>query len=213
FLDEIGEMSLGLQAKLLRVLQEGTVRPVGGTQEKQVDVRIICATNRNLATQVERGAFRQDLYYRLMVFPIRLPPLRERPGDIPILAEHFLGRYTQEYRKAIAGFAQATLDALCSYSWPGNIRELENEVQRLVIQSEPEAFLTPEALSPQIRKVEGTLARIAPKKGTLAEMMEQVERWLLIEALRENDGNKTQTAKALGITREGLHKKLSKLGI
>jgi Nif-specific regulatory protein len=213
FLDEIGEMSLGLQAKLLRVLQEGTVRPVGGTQEKQVDVRIICATNRNLATQVERGAFRQDLYYRLMVFPIRLPPLRERPGDIPLLAEHFLARYTQEYRKAVAGFAQATLDALCSYAWPGNIRELENEVQRLVIQSEPEAFLEADALSPQIRKVEGTLARIAPKKGTLKDMVEQVERWLLAEALRDHGGNKTKTAETLGITREGLHKKLAKFGM
>jgi Nif-specific regulatory protein len=213
FLDEIGEMSLGLQAKLLRVLQEGTVRPIGGTQEKQVDVRIICATNRNLATQVERGAFRQDLFYRLMVFPIRLPPLRERPSDIPLLAEHFLLRYTQEYRKAIAGFAQAALDAFQSYSWPGNIRELENEVQRLVIQSEPEAFIEADALSPQVRKVEGTLARIAPKKGTLGDMMEQVERWLLAEALREHGGNKTQTAKTLGITREGLHKKLAKFGM
>src|SRR5262249_1718115 len=115
FLDEIGEMSLGLQAKLLRVLQEGTVRPVGGTQQRQVAVPIICPTNRNRATQVERNQFRQDLYYRLMVFPIRLPPLRERQGDIPLLAEHFLGRYTQEYRKAIAGFAQSALDALQSY--------------------------------------------------------------------------------------------------
>jgi transcriptional regulator with GAF, ATPase, and Fis domain len=213
FLDEIGEMSLGLQAKLLRALQEGTVRPVGSTQEKQVDVRIICATNRNLATEVEKGRFRQDLYYRLMVFPIRLPPLRERREDVPELADHFLRRYTQEYRKSISGFAQATLDAMTAYSWPGNIRELENEVQRLVIQSEPDAFLGPEHLSPQIRKVESTLSRIAPKKGTLKDMMDQVERWLLQEALREHGGNKTKTAETLGITREGLHKKLSKFGL
>jgi transcriptional regulator with GAF, ATPase, and Fis domain len=213
FLDEIGEMSLGLQAKLLRVLQEGTVRPVGGTQEKQVDVRIICATNRNLATEVERNAFRQDLYYRLMVFPIRLPALRERQGDIPLLCEHFLRRYTQEYRKSVAGFSQAAMDLLCAYNWPGNIRELENEVQRLVIQSEPDAFVEPEALSPQIRKIEGTLARIAPKKGTLKDMVDQVERWLLQEALREHGGNKTKTAETLGITREGLHKKLAKFGM
>jgi Nif-specific regulatory protein len=213
FLDEIGEMSLGLQAKLLRVLQEGTVRPVGGTQEKQVDVRILCATNRNLAAEVEKGNFRQDLYYRLMVFPIRLPPLRERQADIPILCEHFLRRYTQEYRKAVSGFSQAALDALTSYAWPGNIRELENEVQRLVIQSDPGAFIEPDALSPQIRRIEGILARIAPKKGTLEAMMEQVERWVLAEALREHNGNKTHTARALGITREGLHKKLAKLGM
>jgi Nif-specific regulatory protein len=213
FLDEIGEMSLGLQAKLLRVLQEGTVRPVGGAAEKQIDVRIICATNRTLATEVEKGQFRQDLFYRLMVFPIRLPPLRERREDIPLLADHFLRRYTEEYRKPIAGFAQAAIDAMCAYSWPGNIRELENEVQRLVIQSDAESFLSPEALSPQIRKIEGTLARIAPKKGTLKDMMDQVERWLLAEALREHGGNKTKTAETLGITREGLHKKLSKFGM
>jgi transcriptional regulator with GAF, ATPase, and Fis domain len=213
FLDEIGEMSLALQAKLLRALQEGTIRPVGSTQERQVDVRIICATNRNLAAEVEKGGFRQDLYYRLMVFPIRLPPLRERREDIPLLAEHFLKRYVDEYRKPISGLTQAALDALCAYGWPGNIRELENEIQRLVIQSEPDAFLEPEHLSPQIRKIEGTLSRIAPKKGTLKDMMDQVERWLLAEALRDHGGNKTKTAETLGITREGLHKKLSKFGM
>jgi Nif-specific regulatory protein len=213
FLDEIGEMSLGLQAKVLRALQEGTIRPVGSTAEKHVDVRIICATNRDLAKEVEKGQFRQDLFYRLMVFPIRLPPLRERREDVPLLAEHFLARYTQEYRKPIAGFSQATLDALCAHSWPGNIRELENEAQRLVIQSEPGAFIEPEQLSPQIRKIEGTLARIAPKKGTLKDMMDQLERWLLAEALRDHNGNKTRAAETLGITREGLHKKLSKFGL
>ncbi len=213
FLDEVGEMPLTLQAKLLRTLQEGTIRPVGSTSEKQVDVRIICATNRDLAAEVERGAFRQDLYYRLMVFPIRLPPLRERRDDISLLAEHFMRRYSQEYRRGLAGLSQEALDALKSYGWPGNIRELENEIQRLVIQTESESWIEVGELSPQIRKVEGTLSRIAPKKGTLREMMEQVERWLLAEALRENDGNKTRTAQVLGITREGLHKKLSKFGM
>jgi Nif-specific regulatory protein len=213
FLDEIGEMSLGLQAKLLRALQEGTVRPVGGAQEKPVDVRIICATNRNLAAEVQKGAFRQDLFYRLMVFPVRLPPLRERREDIPSLAEFFLKRYTHEFRKPIAGFAQATLDAMMAYNWPGNVRELENEVQRMVIQSDANAFVEPDQLSPQIRKVEGTLARISPKKGTLKDMMDEVERWLIAEALRDHGGNKTRTAETLGITREGLHKKLSKFGM
>ncbi|HUS67906.1 MAG TPA: sigma 54-interacting transcriptional regulator [Kofleriaceae bacterium] len=213
FLDEVGEMPLSLQAKLLRTLQEGVIRPVGSTSEKQVDVRIICATNRDLEAEVAKGAFRQDLYYRLMVFPIRLPPLRERREDVPLLAEHFLKRYVQEYRRDIAGLSQEALDALASYAWPGNIRELENEIQRLVIQAEPGAWIEVADLSPQIRKVEGTLSRIAPKKGTLKEMMEQVERWLLAEALRENDNNKTRTAERLGITREGLHKKLSKFGM
>jgi Nif-specific regulatory protein len=213
FLDEVGEMPLSLQAKLLRTLQEGTIRPVGATEEKQIDVRIICATNRDLAAEVEAGAFRQDLYYRLMVFPVRLPPLRERREDIPLLADHFLRRYCKEYGRNIQGISQEALDAMASYAWPGNIRELENEVQRLVIQAEGESLVDVSHLSPQLRKVEGTLSRIAPKKGTLKEMMEQVERWLLAEALREHDGNKTRTAQTLGITREGLHKKLAKFGM
>jgi Nif-specific regulatory protein len=213
FLDEVGEMPLPLQAKLLRTLQEGTIRSVGSTSERKVDVRIICATNRDLAAEVEKGAFRQDLFYRLMVFPIRLPPLRERREDVPLLAEHFLRRYSQDYRRNVAGISQEALDALSAYAWPGNIRELENEVQRILIQAEPNSWIELAHLSPQIRKVEGTLARIAPKKGTLKQMMEQVERWLLAEALREHDGNKTRTAQTLGITREGLHKKLSKFGM
>jgi len=213
FLDEMGEMPLTLQAKLLRVLQEGTIRPVGATSEKQVDVRIICATNRDLAAEVEKGRFRQDLYYRLMVFPIKLPPLRERREDIPLLAAHFLKRYAEEYRMELPGFTQDALDALQSYNWPGNIRELENEIQRLVIQAEPGHWIEITDLSPRLRKIEGTVTRIAPKQGTLKEMMDQVERWLITEALRDHGGNKTKTAVTLGITREGLHKKLAKFGV
>ena len=213
FLDEMGEMPTSLQAKLLRVLQEGTIRAVGATSEKQVDVRIICATNRDLAAEVEKGRFRQDLYYRLMVFPINLPPLRERREDIPTLAAHFLKRYADEYRVELPGFTQDALDALSSYNWPGNIRELENEVQRLVIQAESGHWIEITDLSPRLRKIEGTVTRIAPKQGTLKEMMEQVERWLITEALREHNNNKTRTAVTLGITREGLHKKLAKFGV
>jgi len=213
FLDEMGEMPLTLQAKLLRVLQEGTIRAVGATAEKQVDVRIICATNRDLSAEVEKGRFRQDLYYRLMVFPIKLPPLRDRREDIPALAAHFLKRYADEYRVELPGLTQDALDALASYNWPGNIRELENEIQRLVIQAEPGHWIEVTDLSPRLRKIEGTITRIAPQKGTLKEMMDQVERWLLTEALRDHGGNKTRTAVTLGITREGLHKKLAKFGV
>jgi transcriptional regulator with GAF, ATPase, and Fis domain len=213
FLDEMGEMPMSLQAKLLRVLQEGTIRAVGATSEKQVDVRIICATNRDLAAEVEKGRFRQDLYYRLMVFPIKLPPLRERREDIPQLAAHFLKRYAEEYRIESPGFTQDALDALATYNWPGNIRELENEIQRIVIQAESGHWIEVTDLSPRLRKIEGTVTRIAPKQGTLKEMMEQVERWLIAEALRDHGNNKTKTAATLGITREGLHKKLAKFGV
>jgi Nif-specific regulatory protein len=213
FLDEIGEMPLGLQAKLLRVLQEGEIRPVGATASKAVDVRIICATNRSLEKEVERGAFRQDLYYRLRVFPIRLPPLRERRDDITLLIDHFLKRYTHEMNRPVAGITPEAIDQLVAYSWPGNIRELQNEIQRLVIQCDAGGFITPDMLAPAVRKVEGLLGRVAPKKGTLKDMMEEVERWLLTEALREHQGNKTKTAETLGITREGLHKKLAKYGM
>ncbi len=212
FLDEIGEMPQALQAKLLRVLQEGTIRAVGATHEKRVDVRIICATNRDLAAEVEQGRFRQDLYYRLMVFPIKVPPLRDRREDIPLLAGHFLKRYAREYHIEAPGFTQDALDALSSYNWPGNIRELENEIQRVVIQADGH-WVEATDLSPRLRQIEGTVARIAPKPGTLKEMMDQVERWLIAEALREHGGNKTKTAAALGITREGLHKKLAKLSV
>ncbi len=210
FLDEIAEMAMSLQAKLLRVLQEGEIRPVGASKTKSVDVRIICATNRDLQKEVSEGRFRQDLFYRLMVFPITLPPLRERVEDIPLLAQHFLKRYTAEMRKAVGGLSQETINQLCTYNWPGNIRELENEIQRLVIQADEGENLRPAHLSPQIRKVENLVERIAPPEGTLKEMIEHVEKWLLTEALQEHGNNKTQTAAALGITREGLHKKLSK---
>ncbi len=213
FLDEVTEMPLSLQSKLLRALQEGEIRPIGASHEKQVNVRIVAATNRNLEKEVAEGRFREDLYYRLNVFPIRVPPLRERREDIPLLAEHFLKRYATELGKPAAGFSQQAMELLQAYDFPGNVRELQNEVQRLVIQLEGDGFVTPELLSQRIRQVEGLVERIKPTKGTLKEMMDQIERWLLVEALREHDNNKTATAKTLGITREGLHKKLRAFGL
>ena len=213
FLDEATEMPLSLQSKLLRVLQEGEIRPIGASHEKRVDVRIVAATNRNLEKEVAEGRFREDLYYRLNVFPIRVPPLRERREDIPVLAEHFLKRYSAELGRPAAGFSQQAMELLQAYDFPGNVRELQNEVQRLVIQIEGDGFVTPELLSQRIRQVEGLVERIKPTKGTLKETMDQIERWLLVEALREHDNNKTATAKTLGITREGLHKKLRAFGL
>ncbi|MEI9937479.1 MAG: sigma 54-interacting transcriptional regulator [Pseudomonadota bacterium] len=213
FLDELGELPLSLQAKLLRALQEGEIRPIGATQSKQVNVRIVAATNRNLEAEVKAGRFREDLYYRLKVFPIRVPPLRERRDDIAPLALFFLDRYTREMGKSVPGFAQETLEILSAYDFPGNVRELENEVQRLVIQADDGAFLTPELLSPRVRQIETVLLSAGAAKGSLKEMVDQVERHILIEALREHGNNKTAAAKTLGITREGLHKKLKQLGV
>ncbi len=213
FLDEVTEMPLSLQSKLLRVLQEGEIRAIGATAEKKVDVRIVAATNRNLEKEVSEGRFREDLYYRLKVFPLRVPPLRERRDDVPLLANYFLERYSQELGKPAGGFSQQAMELLQSYEWPGNVRELQNEVQRLVIQLDPGGFVTPELLSPRVRQVEGLIDRVRPTKGTLKEMMDQLERWLLIEALREHGNNKTAAAKSLGITREGLHKKLRAHGL
>jgi transcriptional regulator with GAF, ATPase, and Fis domain len=213
FLDEVTEMPISLQSKLLRALQEGEIRPIGATSERRVNVRIVAATNRHLEKEVEAGRFREDLYYRLKVFPVRVPPLRERREDIPLLAGYFLARYSTELGKAAAGFSQQAMELLQGYDWPGNVRELQNEVQRLVIQIEAGGFVTPDLLSPRIRQVEGVIERVRPTKGTLKEMMDQLERWMLIEALREHQNNKTACAKALGITREGLHKKLRAYGL
>ncbi len=214
FLDEVGEMPLSLQAKLLRVLQEGEVRPVGSNHTRKVDVRIVAATNRDLETEVREGRFREDLYYRLKVFPLRLPSLRERREDIPLLAGHFLKRYSEEFGRAVRGFSQHAMEQMQAYPWPGNVRELENEVQRLVIQVDDDGFIQRVHLSPRILQSEAAaMGRFQTIKGTLKEMVEHVEKQILREALEEHDNNKTATAKVLGITREGLHKKLKGYGM
>ncbi len=212
FLDEVGEMPLSLQAKLLRVLQEGEVRPVGASRSRKVDVRIVAATNRDLEVEVKEGRFREDLFYRLQVFPLRLPPLRERPEDIPLLAGHFLKRYVKEFGRSIEGFSQQAMECLAAYAWPGNVRELENEVQRLILRADEGEFVAEEHISE--RRGATKTARVPkPKKGTLKEMMGEVERALLRDALAAHDNNKTATAKTLGMTREGLYKKLKLHGM
>jgi transcriptional regulator with GAF, ATPase, and Fis domain len=223
FLDEVGEMPLSLQAKLLRVLQEGEVRPVGAAVTRKVNVRIVAATNRNLEKEVAAGRFREDLYYRLKVFPLRVPSLRERREDIPQLATHFLERYTREFGRELAGFTQQALDVLKAYDWPGNVRELENEVQRAVIQADGKSFITPDLLSSRVARGQAAEAAVSQPhdsaepsenlSGTLREIMDKYEKSVLIQVLAAHGNNKTSAAKTLGMTREGLHKKLKGFGL
>ncbi|MBI5501552.1 MAG: sigma 54-interacting transcriptional regulator [Deltaproteobacteria bacterium] len=213
FLDEVSEMPVALQGKLLRALQDGEFRPLGGTQARRVDVRVVAATNRKLEECVKNGSFREDLYYRLRVFPIRVPPLRERKDDIPLLVDFFLRKYGREFGKEVRGISAAAMESLRHHDWPGNVRELENEVQRLVIQIEPGDEIRPEHISSRVRRVDALVGEIAPQGSSLHEMMDDVERWILRRTLEETGGNRTAAAKKLGISREGLHKKLAKLGI
>ena len=213
FLDEIGELPIMLQPKLLRALQEGEVRRIGDSATRKVDVRVVAATNRDLEHEAGAGRFREDLYYRLSVFPLTVPPLRDRKSDIPLLAGHFLERYTRELGKAVTGFSQPAMELLLSHDWPGNVRELENEVQRLVIQADAGAFIGPDLLSPRVRRMDEVSTRAGAVTGSLKERVAQLERYVISEELRRCDGNKTKAAKALGITREGLHKKLRTLGL
>ena len=214
FLDELGEMPLSLQAKLLRVLQEGEIRPLGGNQSKKVNLRIISATHRDLNEMVREGSFREDLFYRLHVFPISLPPLRERGDDVALIARHFLAKYSAEFGRDVHDFSEEALRCLCSYHWPGNVRELQNEVQRALISRFEGDLIELEDLSPHISGVESkpkdVMLEALELSGTLKEMMEYLEKLLLKRALDTHNNNKTQTAKTLGITREGLHKKLNR---
>ena len=201
-LDEVGEMSAASQLRLLRVLQEGEVRRVGESGTRKVDVRVIAATNADLEAQVERGTFRRDLYYRLNVFPITLPPLRERSADIPALAEHFLRIHRERARRAVPAFTPEALRCLRAYPFPGNVRELENEVQRAVALAQIGQPIGPELLSDRIREHGGP----APPQ-TLNEAIEQLKRRMIEDALREC-GSKTRAAERLGLTRQSLQQML-----
>jgi transcriptional regulator with PAS, ATPase and Fis domain len=201
FLDEVGEMSPAMQLRLLRVLQEGEIRRVGASTSRKVDVRVIAATNVDLDTEVTAGRFRKDLYYRLNVFPLRLPPLRERAEDIPALAEHFLRVYRERARRAIPSVSAAALRSLRAYPFPGNVRELENEIERAVALADDGQPIGPEHLSERIRN--------APAAGpkTLNEAVEQLKRRMIEDALREC-GSKTRAAERLGLTRQSLQQML-----
>jgi len=211
FLDEIGEMSAALQVKLLRVLQEREIRPVGADRTIKVDVRVIAASNRDLASEVEKGRFREDLFYRLQVIPIVVPPLRERRSDIPVLVQHFLEKHNQQRSGQPCRIADDAMVHLWEYDWPGNVRELENLIERMVILND-DGVIRIESLPPNIRSF------ISDKKiprPTLTEegidlnqAVEEFEYRLIDEALRRTKGNKQAAARLLGLKRTTLVAKL-----
>ena len=238
FLDEIGTATQALQVKLLRVLQELQFEPLGGTETISVDTRTILATNENLDIAVAEGRFRQDLFYRVNVIHIELPSLRERPDDIPLLAEHFLRSACKEFARDVEGFTTSAMNTMMSHAWPGNIRELENVIQRAVLltksrnidsESFPRSLLG--ALSgnmqtrtettnsvnamqtPQDRELDSVTNHSTAITRTLSEALEGPERQIILEVLKANDWNRNVTADRLGINRTTLYKKMKKLGI
>ena len=209
FLDEIGEMSPSTQVKLLRAIQEREVIPVGSTKAVPVDVRIIAATNRDLEAEISRGAFRSDLYYRLNVIQLHLPPLRERAEDVPLLARHFLGRLVDGEGASLT-LADETLEILCRYDWPGNVRELENALERAAVLSNSSTIL-PQALPERVR--EAPKPRLAAEEAPPNPTMEVVERAYIQWVLQAEGGNKTRAAEVLGIDPSTLYRKLNRYGI
>jgi transcriptional regulator with PAS, ATPase and Fis domain len=213
FLDEIAEMGLPLQAKLLRVLQEREIRPVGGIHETPIHCRIIAATNRLLSEEVRSGNFREDLFYRLNVFPIRIPPLRERRMDILPLAHYFLALHGPREGKTGCHLTLATGQLLEGYDWPGNVRELENEILRALMLTPSGELVTPKALSPKIAEILEPIAQGAQPDETLRQALDRVEAWMIRRALTNNGGRRARTARKLGLTREGLYKKMKRLNV
>jgi len=213
FLDEIGETSAPLQAKLLRVLQERELRPLGSARTRAIDVRVIAATNRAPREAVEQGALREDLYYRLAVFPIGLPPLRSRCEDIVPLAEHFLALHGLRDDKRECHLSRAAMHLLLAYPWPGNVRELENEMQRVLALAEPGELIAPPLLSDRILSLVEPVRTPARAGETLRDSMDRIEAWLIRRSLEHHGGRRAATARKLGITREGLYKKMKRYGI
>jgi transcriptional regulator with PAS, ATPase and Fis domain len=211
FLDEIGDCSLELQAHILRALDRGEIRHVGEDTPFHVDVRIVAATNKDLEKEVEAGRFRSDLFFRLSVFAIALPPLRERTEDIALLAEHFLRSLAAKHRKPVRGFTAETLGLLGAYGFPGNVRELQNEVERAFTLADPDSYVTPDLLSAKLNSDD--LGSAGNSKGTFYESVARYETQLIRDALARCDGSRVKAAKDLGIARETLFAKLKKYGI
>ena len=217
FLDEIGETSPAFQVKLLRVLQEGEVRPLGSNRRRPVDVRVIAATNRDLEQDIRSGKFRQDLYYRLATFEIRVPPLRERKSDIVPLAISLLNEAMEQLGKRVKGISQEALDCFTAYHWPGNVRELQNEIKRMLVLAQDD-YLGSELVSPHI--LHATPEESAPDMdlltgidGSLKERVEALEARILKETLIRHRWNKTKAARELGLSRVGLRNKLERYGL
>jgi two-component system response regulator AtoC len=204
FLDEIGELPLSLQVKLLRVLQESEIRRVGENKARKIDVRILAATIRDLAEMVQAGTFREDLFYRLNVLSVKIPPLRERPEDIPLLVEHFLERCNEKLGTAVAGVDQTAMKTMMEYAWPGNVRELENLVERAVILCDTER-ITPELLTDKVRSTPPRpVANLPTGQLSVKKTVRAVEEELIRRALAETGGNRTRAAKLLEISHRTL---------
>jgi len=216
FLDEIGDTSLSMQVKLLRVLQEGTYLPVGATAPKKTDVRIIAATNRNVKKMMETGEFREDLYYRINVINVDLPPLRDRREDVPILMDHFLKKRCDEAGLPMKSYSKKCMEKMLDYHWPGNVRELENEVERLVVLAGDDKIITPEHLSPRILDSVGgprggaSVVKGINTNGSLKQALEELESLMIREGLKRCNFNKSKLAKELGISRASLIMKVDK---
>jgi DNA-binding NtrC family response regulator len=213
FLDEIADLASGVQVKLLRVIQEGELERVGGEQTIRVDVRIIAATNKNLTEMVQKSQFREDLYYRLNVIPIELPPLRKRKSDIPELAEFFLKRLARENKRSAIQLESEAMDLLLDYPWPGNIRELENVLERAVVLCDSDRITANEL--PFVQESSGTSSEMPIQifNGNLDDRLADIEKQLLLKAMREAHGVKTRAARSLGIKTSTLYYKLEKYGL
>jgi len=210
FLDEIGAMNLDAQGRLLRAIQEGEIIRVGETRTRSIDVRVIAATNANLEKMVEKEQFRKDLYYRLNVFPIEMPPLREIKSDIPLLVNHFLSRYASEYGRTIVEITPAVYRRLKEYDWPGNMRELQNVIARALINLERDETVIEEKhlMMPFISSPEGRENAVEPLKGTLKDMHRDWEKSILKKAMHEAEGNKAEAARRMNISIRNLYNKL-----
>jgi len=208
FLDEIGEMTPGLQSKLLRFLEERAFKRLGGLADVRVDVRVIAATNRNLEDEVKAGKFREDLFYRLHVMPVTLPPVRERRGDVPLLAAYYIDRFNREFRKRVRGLTPAARKLLEQYQWPGNVRELRNAIERAMLLIDRE-WLEPDDFTTLTRTVAPTQFKL-PAEGV---NLEELERQLLVQALERARGNQSQAAQLLGINRDQVRYRLEKFGL